>query len=64
MRIEEVNGRLKYTVIQAPDGKRKFESNNYVFPVPRQVLDQNPKILEQNGGPDNWENGQNPGYDK
>lgn len=64
MRIEEVNGRLKYTVIQAPDGKRKFESKNYVFPVPRQVLDQNPKILEQNGGPDNWENGQNPGYDK
>lgn len=62
MKIEEIDGNLKYTVIQASDGKRKFESKNYVFPIPRQVLDQNPKIREQNGGPDRWENGQNPGY--
>lgn len=62
MKIEEVDGKLQYTVIPAPGGNRKFNPHNYWFPIPQQVLDQNPVIREQNGGPDNWVNGQNQGY--
>ncbi|MDR1116554.1 MAG: RagB/SusD family nutrient uptake outer membrane protein [Tannerella sp.] len=63
MRIEEIDGKLHYTVIPATGGNRKFNWYNYWFPVPQQVLDRNEVIRAQNGGPDNWKNGQNPGYD-
>jgi len=62
MKIEEIDGELNYSVISAPAGNRKFAARNYVFPIPQQVLDQNAVIREQNGGPDNWKNGQNSGY--
>jgi len=62
MQIKKTGNTLNYTIIDAPDGKRKFAAKNYVFPIPQQVLDQNAVIRSQNGGPDNWVNGQNPGY--
>lgn len=49
MKIEEVNGKLQYTVILAPGGSRKFAPKNYVFPIPQYALDQNGQ-LKQNAG--------------
>lgn len=47
MRIEEVNGRLKYTVIQAPDGKRKFESKIMYFQFHVKYWTKIPKFLNR-----------------
>lgn len=41
---------------------RTFLPRMYYQPIPQYVLDKNPVIREQNGGEDNWNNGQNPGY--
>lgn len=40
----------------------KFNEKNYLFPIYQRWIDTNPAIKAQNGGPDNWTNGQNPGY--
>ena len=39
-----------------------YPSKNYLFPIWQGWIDKNPLIKAQNGGPDNWVNGQNPGY--
>ena len=49
-----------HTVIDVRD--RIFLPKMYYMPVPQGVIDQNPAIAAQNGGPDNWVKGQNPGY--
>lgn len=41
---------------------RTFLPRMYYQPIPQYVLDKNPVIRTQNGGEDNWVNGQNPGY--
>jgi hypothetical protein len=51
---------LAYTPVNVSN--RLFLSQMYLMPIPQHVLDRNPKIREQNGGEDNWRNGQNPGY--
>lgn len=38
----------------------RFNQHNYLFPIPRINLEQNPKMMAQNGA--EWINGQNPGY--
>lgn len=38
------------------------EDRNYLFPLYTPWLEQNPEMRAQNGGPDGWVNGQNPGY--
>ncbi|OFX32940.1 MAG: hypothetical protein A2W90_01740 [Bacteroidetes bacterium GWF2_42_66] len=48
MKIEEIDGRLVYTVIPAPGGTRVFYANrNYYIPIPQSAMDKNSK-LEQN----------------
>jgi hypothetical protein len=37
-------------------------SRHYLFPLYRGWLESNPVMAAQNGGPDGWVNGQNPGY--
>jgi hypothetical protein len=37
-------------------------SKHYLFPLYRGWLESNPVMAAQNGGPDSWMNGQNPGY--
>jgi hypothetical protein len=37
-------------------------SKHYLFPLYRNWLESNPVMATQNGGPDGWINGQNPGY--
>jgi hypothetical protein len=39
-----------------------YPAKNYLFPIWQGWIDKNPVIKAQNGGPDNWVNGQNPGY--
>lgn len=51
----------KYTVFDVHQSTF-YKSKNYLFPLYREWILQNPKISTQNGGPDNWNNGQNPGY--
>lgn len=51
----------KYTVFDVHQSVFHKEKN-YLFPLYREWILQNPKISAQNGGPDNWVNGQNPGY--
>ncbi|MBN8858674.1 MAG: RagB/SusD family nutrient uptake outer membrane protein [Sphingobacteriales bacterium] len=41
---------------------QEFLQRNYLFPIYQGWIDANPEIKSQNGGPDNWSNGQNPGY--
>lgn len=60
MVIEQKNGVLTYTPTRIVS--KTFLDKLYTFPVPQYVLDQNPVIRAQNGGPDGWVNGQNPGY--
>lgn len=60
MVIERKNGVLTYTPTKIVD--RTFMDRMYTWPIPQGVLDQNPVIRAQNGGPDGWVNGQNPGY--
>lgn len=42
--------------------QKEFFPRNYLFPLFQGWIDANPAIKEQNGGPDGWVNGQNPGY--
>lgn len=60
MVIEKKNGVLTYTPTRIVS--KTFMDRMYTFPIPQGVLDQNPAIRAQNGGPDGWVNGQNPGY--
>lgn len=41
---------------------QQFLQRNYLFPIFQGWIDANPEIRKQNGGPDGWVNGQNPGY--
>jgi len=54
------NGTLNYKVVNVRN--RLFLPKMYLMPVPQSVIDQNPTIAAQNGGEDNWNKGQNPGY--
>ena len=60
MVIERKNGGLTYAPTRIVS--KTFLDKMYTFPIPQSVLDQNPVIRKQNGGPDGWVNGQNPGY--
>lgn len=60
MLIQEKNGSLTYTVVDVRN--RTFLPKMYLMPVPQNAIDRNSVISKQNGGPDNWKNGQNPGY--
>jgi len=57
---EHEDGTLTYEVVEVRS--RLFLPKMYLMPVPQEVIDQNPAIAAQNGGEDNWSNGQNPGY--
>lgn len=54
------NGTKKYQKVKIID--RTWHSYQDLMPIPTGVLAQNPVMDKQNGGPDNWNNGQNPGY--
>ena len=54
------SGNLIYTPTKIRN--RIFLPKMYLMPIPQQAIDQNPVIAKQNGGPDGWVNGQNPGY--
>jgi hypothetical protein len=54
------DGSLLYTPTKIRN--RIFLPKMYLMPIPQNVLDQNPVMNKQNGGPDGWVNGQNPGY--
>lgn len=54
-------GTLNYNV-KVVVHKKQFFTKNYLFPIYQGWIDANPVIKAQNGGPDNWTNGQNPGY--
>ncbi|MEC5143000.1 RagB/SusD family nutrient uptake outer membrane protein [Chitinophaga sp. 212800010-3] len=41
---------------------QQFFPKNYLFPLYQGWIDANPAIRQQNGGADNWANGQNAGY--
>lgn len=60
MVIERKNGVLTYTPTRIVS--KSFLPRMYTFPIPQSALDQNPVMRAQNGGPDGWVNGQNPGY--
>ncbi len=60
MVVERKNGVLTYTPTRIVS--KTFQDRMYTFPVPQSVLDRNPVMRAQNGGPDGWVNGQNPGY--
>ncbi|MCD7937772.1 MAG: RagB/SusD family nutrient uptake outer membrane protein [Tannerellaceae bacterium] len=61
MLIEEnSDGTLTYTVTEIRN--RIFLPKMYTMPIPQDAIDRNSVIAAQNGGPDNWTNGQNPGY--
>lgn len=58
--ITEDNGKLTLTRTVAHTSE--FLGRNYLFPIYQGWIDANPQIKAQNGGPDGWANGQNPGY--
>ena len=58
--ITENNGNLTLTKVVAHTSQ--FFEKNYLFPIYQGWIDSNPQIKAQNGGPDGWVNGQNPGY--
>ena len=60
MVIERKNGVLTYTPTRI--ASKTFLDRMYTFPIPQNAIDQNPVMRAQNGGPDGWVNGQNPGY--
>lgn len=53
-------GTLIYTPTKIRN--RIFLPKMYLMPIPQAAIDQNPVMAKQNGGPDGWVNGQNPGY--
>ncbi len=47
MKIEKVNGKKVYSVINAPNGTRIFFANkNYLLPIPQNVIDKNVKLKQ------------------
>ena len=62
MLIEDTNGDGIWEYNYHEVCKRSFTPRMYYQPIPQYVLDKNPVIRQQNGGEDNWVNGQNPGY--
>lgn len=59
--ITEQGGVLNYNTKVLVHTKQ-FAARNYLFPIFQGWIDANPAIKAQNGGPDGWSNGQNPGY--
>lgn len=57
---ENADGTLNYNIREIRN--RLFLPKMYYMPIPQTVIDQNSQIAAQNGGPDEWKNGQNPGY--
>lgn len=60
MVIQKVNGVLTYTKTKVTN--REFLDKMYLMPISQSAIDQNKAMSAQNGGSDNWTNGQNPGY--
>lgn len=58
--IIDNNGNLTVTNVIAQN--KQFLPKNYLFPLYQGWIDANPIMKAQNGGPDGWVNGQNPGY--
>jgi hypothetical protein len=56
------NGVNPPTYTRTQVSERKFVEAMYTMPIPQWVIDRNPAIKAQNGGPDGWVNGQNAGY--
>ncbi len=54
------NGTKTYQQVKIAD--RTWYSYQFLMPIPHGVLVQNSAMEKQNGGADNWSNGQNPGY--
>jgi len=54
------NGTKTYKKVQI--ASRTWNTYQFLMPIPQSVLAQNQTMKGQNGGPDNWSNGQNPGY--
>ena len=61
MLITKKNGVWNYDPTAVVVNKQ-WNDKMYLMPVPQVAIDKNPKIKAQSGGPDNWVNGQNPGY--
>jgi len=61
MLITKKNGAWNYDPTAVVVNKQ-WNDKMYFMPLPQPVIDKNPKIKAQNGGPDHWVNGQNPGY--
>lgn len=57
--MDKVNGVYQTVIIHTCEFN---PSKHYLFPLYRGWLESNPVMAAQNGGPDNWVNGQNPGY--
>ncbi|MCC8143633.1 MAG: RagB/SusD family nutrient uptake outer membrane protein [Tannerellaceae bacterium] len=57
---ENPDGTLNYNIVEIRN--RLFLPKMYYMPVPQAALDRNSEIRKQDGGPDGWKNGQNPGY--
>lgn len=62
MLIQDTNGDGIWEYTYHEVCKRSFLPRMYYQPIPQYVIDKNPVIRQQNGGEDNWVNGQNPGY--
>jgi hypothetical protein len=61
MLITKKNGVWNYDPTAVVVNKQ-WNDKMYFMPVPQVAIDKNPKMKAQNGGPDNWVSGQNPGY--
>lgn len=59
---DEDLGKLVYDSRYLVHEQQFDKTKHYLFPIYQNWIDQNPEIKAQNGGPDSWVNGQNPGY--
>lgn len=57
---ENADGTFKYEIKEVR--KRIFLHKMYLMPIPQKALDRNSAMSSQNGGTDEWKNGQNKGY--
>lgn len=58
--VPDGQGGYQYNTVEVHP--MKFYPKNYLFPIYIGWLESNPAMEAQNGGPDGWVNGQNPGY--
>ncbi|HCN84238.1 MAG TPA: RagB/SusD family nutrient uptake outer membrane protein, partial [Sphingobacteriaceae bacterium] len=49
MKITKENNHFVYTVIPAPGGQRVFYPKNYFLPIPQNAMDQNKKLVQNQG---------------